>query len=176
MSPGESLYTFNWQDHALVAVLVLVWLALLYSRRAPSIDSVRQFVNLFNSRGGNILVLLWCTIYSFRVAMRLFYHLIELVASGKIDQKDGIVQVAIAFATATVFGMFSGALIKTMTGHEGEYTSPAPGSNGNGAPAPPAASPAAPAAATPAAAVPAGWPKTGPPVAGEASQGRSDKP
>jgi len=175
MSPGESLYTFNWQDHALVAVLVVVWLALLYSRRAPSIDSVRQFVNLFNSRGGNILVLLWCTIYSFRVAMRLFYHLIELVASGKIDQKDGIVQVAIAFATATVFGMFSGALIKTMTGHEGEYTSPAPtnGNGTNGAPSP-AAPPAAPTAAP--AAAPAGWPKTGPPVAGEASQGRSDKP
>jgi len=151
MAPGESLYTFNWLDYSLAAAVIFAWLLLLYTRRAPSIDSIRQFVNLFNSRGGNIIVLLWCTLYSFRVAMRLFYHLIELIVAGKLDEKSGVVQVSIAFATATVFGMFAGALVKTMTGHEGEYTSPPPGSSDNGN----AATIAAPALAAPDAAPPA---------------------
>lgn len=146
MHEGEALYTFGWHDAVFAGVLIAAMFVLIWKNKMPTIGGFRDFVNVVNSRGGNILVLGWLTLYSFRAAMRMFYHLMDLIAQGKLDGRDGVTQLFITFATAQAFGFFAGALIKTMTGSEG------------GTPVPPTAKsvPAA-AASSPAAPAPAGW-------------------
>src|ERR1700689_2747377 len=109
------------------AIFALVWTVLILRSKAPSTDSFRDFVNVWNSRGGNIMVLLCLSIYTFRVGMRFFYHAIDLVSTGKLDEKSALLMLGVQWVTGSVFGLFAGALIKTMTGQEG------------GTPVPPAA-------------------------------------
>ena len=167
MHEGEQLYTFNWQDHVVLLIIVAAWLVLIFTRRAPTADSWRAFVNVLDSRGGNILILVVGTFYSFRVAMRLFYHLIGLLADGKLDEKSAIVLMGLTFVTGTVFGQFSGALMKTMHGTDVAVppVNGAPGVAGKPA-VPTSATPPLPGKADPAIAPdssskapPAGWGK-----------------
>lgn len=122
MHEGEALYTFGAWDYSILLILIGVWLLLVWNRRAPSADSWRAFVNVFDSRGGNILILLAGTIYSFRAALRLFYHAIDLVVAGQLNRDDAILLMALTFVTGTVFGQFSGALMKTMHGTDPPQT------------------------------------------------------
>jgi hypothetical protein len=119
MHEGESFYVFNWVDYGTVLAFVLIWAFLQYREKLPPVASFRDFVNIWNSRGGNILVLLALTIYSLRISMRLIYHFVALISEGKIDEKSAIIMVSVSWLTGGVFGLFAGALIKTMTGSEG---------------------------------------------------------
>jgi len=163
MHEGETLYTLSLWDALILFAFVGIWLVLVLTRRSPSISSFREFVNLLNSRGGNILILMAATFYAFRAAMRLFYHVIGMISEGKLDEKSAVMMMALAFVTGTVFGQFSGALLKTMTGHESDSSAPpASPANGNGdaaaavpTSAPTPGIPTMATAATPGA--PAGW-------------------
>ena len=105
---------------------LLVWAMMQCYGKLPSMDSVQSFVTMFNSRGGNILVLSLGSVYFFKYAMYLFLHLLHLASEGKITPDNAFALMATQFLTTTAFGAFSGALLKTMTGE-----SPAP-KNGNG--------------------------------------------
>jgi hypothetical protein len=102
-----------------------VWAVLAARGKLPAIGTFRDFVNVWNSRGGNIIVLLALSLYSFRVAMRFFYHVVGLISSGKLDEKSATMMLGVQFVTGSVFGLFAGALIKTMTGSEGGTITPA---------------------------------------------------
>lgn len=132
MHEGESLYTFSNADRGILLAIIAVWLLLVWFKRAPSADSWRAFVNVFDSKGGNILILLAGTIYSFRAAMRLFYHAIELAVEGKLDKENTILMMGLTFVCGTVFGQFSGALMKTMHGSDPPQTTTASATPGGG--------------------------------------------
>ena len=124
MHEGESLYVFNWHDAMLIGIFLAAWIFLRLKDKAPSVNEIRDFANIWNSRGGNIVILVGLTVYSLRIAIRLIYHLIELSSSGKLDPTNAIVAVAIAYVTGQVSGAFMGALLKTMTGNEGGTSVP----------------------------------------------------
>ena len=119
MHEGESFYVFNHWDYGMVLIFVLILCVMIWYNKLPPVSSLRDFVNIWNSRGGNILMLIYLTVYALRVSMRLIYHFVDLISEGKLDEKSAIMMVAVSFVTGSVFGLFSGALIKTMTGTEG---------------------------------------------------------
>lgn len=137
---GESLYVFSWADFLFVGLVIGAWIFMKWFDKAPTVSEIRDFINVWNSRGGNIVVLLALTVYSIRVAMRLIYHVIELAQDGKLDSTNAVIAVALAFVTGSLYGTFSGALIKTMTGNEGGTAippaAPPPVTNGNVPPSP----------------------------------------
>lgn len=155
MHEGEALYTLNNRDALLLLLFVVLWVALIWTRRAPTADSWRAFVNVLDSRGGNILILLGGTIYSFRAAMRLFYHAIDLVVEGKLGKDDAILLMALTFVTGTVFGQFSGALMKTL--HGKDEPPPANGASSPAALMSPPSAPGAPAVAKGTPSLPTEW-------------------
>src|SRR5579863_1002568 len=99
MHEGESLYVFTYFDFAMASLFVAAWIYLRTKDKAPSVNEIRDFVNVFNSRGGNIVVLLALTVYSIRVAMRFIYHVITLAEEGKLDTTNAVIAVAMAFVT-----------------------------------------------------------------------------
>jgi len=106
---------YLWTTH----FAVLVWIVILTSlyghlqrtNALPSMSSFQAFTTQIDSRGGNIVVLVffvsWC--------------LVE-VHWGRVPMN---------FWTGTVFGAFAGALLKTMTGGGSASRG---GDNGNGKP------------------------------------------
>src|ERR1700677_754279 len=116
MHEGEQLFSVSWIDVVIFGAIIGVWMILLLKGKSPSIVDFRDFVNVWNSRGGNIIILLGLSIYSFRVGMRFFYHAVGLITEGKLDEKSALLMLAVQWITGSVFGMFAGALIKTMTG------------------------------------------------------------
>ncbi len=131
MHEGEAFYVFNHWDYGMCLIFVLILVVMIWNNKLPAVSSVRDFVNIWNSRGGNILMLIYLTVYALRVSMRLIYHFVDLISEGKLDEKSAIMMVAVSFVTGSVFGLFSGALIKTMTGTEGGMPVPPVGPNGS---------------------------------------------
>ena len=109
---------FRWTWPALgeIAVFLLIWLVLIYTKRAPSVSSIREFVDIFSDRGGVIVMLGALSIYFFISAMRLFYVAITLMGDNKLDPQNSIILMGIQFVTGTAFGGSFGAMLKTMNG------------------------------------------------------------
>jgi len=165
-----------WAIGAIV-FLALLALGLLLSGRAPSVGSIRLFVNILDSRGGNILVYLGLTLVFFSAAMRIFYHALALIAAKELDTQNAVMMLALQFITGSCFGGAFSALLKTSTGTDNARAtdrapngppagaSPAPPANGSGGTssgtpangAAPEHSPPAPAAVLPTSAIPASW-------------------
>jgi hypothetical protein len=105
---------YLWVAHIAVLVWIIVLallLAFLHKTNAiPSISSFQAFVTQIDSRGGNIVVLVFFT----------SWILVE-IHWGRLP---------INFWTGTAFGGFAGALFKTMTG--GGSTSRTGDAGGNG--------------------------------------------
>ena len=118
MSGSEGLYQFGRWDYLVFAVFIAIYLFLVLTNKLPSIESFSKFVAVFNSVGGNILLLALFTFYAIRIAMRMFYHLLNL-SEAVMSKDQAIVTAVIAFVTGTLVGNFSGALLKTMTGAGG---------------------------------------------------------
>jgi uncharacterized membrane protein SpoIIM required for sporulation len=84
--------------------------------KLPSIITVRELLDLVNSKGGNITLLLVCTLIGSGASLRLFYYIIQLSVDGKIQQDNVFTIMSLTFITGTITGNFMGALLKTMTG------------------------------------------------------------
>jgi len=112
---GGQFYTFGWQELAIVGTLLVFWLILRLTRSEPGVYSMKMFINLANSKGGNILVLLFLSVYFFRAAMNLFYHGLGLVEAGKFDSTNAVLMMALQFVTGVAFGGAFSAMLKTMS-------------------------------------------------------------
>lgn len=105
----------------LLPILVMgFWLVLIYIKREPHIDSIREFVNLLNTRGGNILILAAMSTGFFVAAMKLFYAMIDLAVSGKLSTDNAFPMMALQFVTSSAFGGAFGAMLTMMTGSDGK--------------------------------------------------------
>jgi len=116
----EAYFSFSTREAVVLVVFVLVWLLLQLTGKGPKMQSMRDFVNLINTRGGNILLLAAFGWYFFNVSMRLFYHTIALMAAKQLDTQNAVALMALQFCTTSAFGGAFGAMLKTMTGSDGQ--------------------------------------------------------
>jgi hypothetical protein len=126
---GEQYYVFGWKELAFIGALVLVWLLLKAFKSEPGVQSMKMFVDLSNSRGGNILICLFLTVYFFAAAMRIFYHALGLVVDKTLDPTSAVLMMALQFVTGTAFGGAFGALLKTMSPETARTPLPGQGPN-----------------------------------------------
>lgn len=101
-------------------ILVLCGLVLQLRGKAPKMSSMREFVNLANTRGGNIVVLSVFSIWFFQSSMRLFYYAFDEVAEKRLTVDNALIMMALQFVTGAAFGGAFGAMLKTMTGSDGQ--------------------------------------------------------
>ena len=139
MHSGEEWFTFSWQDYAVFALVVAVYLILVFRNKLPGMATFKDFTDTINTAGGHLIILTLFSLYFFRTAMRFFLHVLGL-PDEVVTKNNAIIMTGIAFLTGTAFGGAWAALIKTMTGGK------AVGDVGNGSSPPIAAIPPAPGA------------------------------
>jgi hypothetical protein len=116
MHEGESYYLLTRWDAIYSLILIGVVLALIYTGKFPTVASIRDFVEIVNTRGGNILLLAFFTWIFFRAAMLFIYHVMALADSpgDTVPKSDAIITAGLGFVTGGAFqGAFS-SLLKTM--------------------------------------------------------------
>lgn len=110
----------NAQNAVLVEVglFLVIYAILAWKRVLPSVESIRQFAAVLDSKGGNVIILSAFSIIFFASAMRLVYYLLENTKDGKIDVSNAIIMSALQFVTGGAFGGAFASLLKTLTGQE----------------------------------------------------------
>lgn len=115
MHTGEEFFIWHWPQYALIAALLGSYLILSFAGRLPSMNSFKDFADIINTAGGNIILLSLLTVWSIKIAMQFFYHLLALPPE-QFDKASSIVTAGITYVQGGLSGMFIGALIKTLTG------------------------------------------------------------
>lgn len=112
---GESLYLANKWDMIGLGIGTVILLLLVFSDRIPDIGVIREFVEIINTRGGNILLLAFFVWIFFRSAMLFIYHVMAMAEGpGPIDKAQAVITSGLGFVTGSAFGGAFGALLKTM--------------------------------------------------------------
>jgi hypothetical protein len=115
MHTGEEFFFWSWPQYTLIAALILCYMVLSFANRLPSMNAFKEFADIINSSGGNIILLSLLTVWSIKIAMQFFYHLLGLPAE-QFDKANSIITAGITYVQGGLSGMFIGALIKTLTG------------------------------------------------------------
>lgn len=115
----------SWPEYAFIVLVLLLWAFMAYRNKLPNMQAFKDFADVINSAGGNILLLTGFTAWSLSISMRFFYYLLAL-PDDRLSKSDAIVTAGITFVTGSVFGLFAGALIKTLTGGKANGTLPVP--------------------------------------------------
>lgn len=121
MHSGEEFFQITWQGYVLLGLFIAAVVLLAVTRRLPPMSSFKDFADVVNSAGGNIILLALFTAWSVKIAMQFFYHVLALPVD-HLTKADAIVTAGIAFVTGTLVGTFAGALIKTLTGGKANGT------------------------------------------------------
>lgn len=117
-------------DWIIVGVFLAVFILLLLKNKLPSVDGLKEVVDILNSRGGNILILAYASIYFFNKAFASMQLMMQMVAAGTLKPDNVFAHTTSQFLTSVAFGGAFGALLKTMTGEPNQK-------NGNGGGSPP---------------------------------------
>jgi hypothetical protein len=115
MHSGEEFFTWSWPQYALIAAIMVSYLVLAFANRLPSMNSFKEFADIINSSGGNIILLVLLTVWSIKISMQFFYHLLGMPIEA-FDKASSIITAGITYVQGGLSGMFIGALIKTLTG------------------------------------------------------------
>ena len=121
---GEDFFTWSWPQYALIAGIIGSYLILSFANRLPSMQAFKDFADTINTAGGNIILLSLLTIWSIKIAMQFFYHLLGLPPD-QFDKVSSIATAGITYVQGGLSGMFIGALIKTLTGGKANGGPPA---------------------------------------------------
>ena len=119
MHSGEEFFTWAWPQYAILAALLVSYMVLAFRDKLPPMSAFKEFLDSVNSSGGHIFILLILTVWSVRIAMQFFYHLMGLPVE-VIDKNSAILTAGITFVQGTLAGTFIGALLKTMSGGKAE--------------------------------------------------------
>jgi len=120
---GEEFFTWAWPQYAILAALLICYMVLSFRNKLPPMSAFKEFLDSVNSSGGHIFILLILTVWSIRIAMQFFYHLMGL-PEDVIGKNQAIQTAGITFVQGTLAGTFIGALLKTMSGGKAETTEP----------------------------------------------------
>src|SRR6266478_4887379 len=115
MHTGEEFFNWSWPQYSLIAAIMLSYLVLSFANRLPSMSSFKEFADIINSSGGNIILLVLLTVWSIKIAMQFFYHLLAMPVD-EFDKASSFITAGITYVQGGLSGMFIGALIKTLTG------------------------------------------------------------
>jgi hypothetical protein len=115
MHSGEEFFIWGWPQYSLIAALIVSYLMLSFANKLPSMKAFKDFADTIDSAGGNIILLTLLTVWSIKIAMQFFYHLLGLPAD-QFDKANSIITAGITYVQGGLSGMFIGALIKTLTG------------------------------------------------------------
>jgi len=122
---GAEFFTWAWPQYAIIAALLTCYMLLAFREKLPPMSAFKEFLDSVNSSGGHIFILLILTVWSIRIAMQFFYHLMELPQE-IVDKNSAITTAGITFVQGTLAGTFIGALLKTMSGGKADTTPPEP--------------------------------------------------
>lgn len=127
MHTGEEWFLIGWQQYLVLTVILLVYVLLAWRDKLPRISAFKDFLDSINSAGGHIFLLTLLTLWSIKIAMQFFYHILSLPAEA-FTKQQAIVTAGITFVQGTLAGTFIGALLKTMSGGKanGNGITPAP--------------------------------------------------
>lgn len=100
-----------WAIGMFLALFLLCWY-----NKLPRVEALRQFVELFNTKGGNILLLFAGTCFSIFLTVNWLYWLIDLAARKAITPDNVYAVSGIGFLTGTMTGGFMSTLFKSMDG------------------------------------------------------------
>lgn len=125
MHTGEEWFTVGWQQYLVLTVILLVYVLLAWRGKLPRISAFKDFLDAVNSAGGHIFLLTLLTLWSIKIAMQFFYHILSLPAE-TFTKQQAIVTAGITFVQGTLAGTFIGALLKTMSGGKANGATPAP--------------------------------------------------
>lgn len=99
-----------------IAIIVVAFAALAWFDKLPSIDAFTRFVEVWNTRGGNIVILAACTLISAWASVRMFIWVIDLSAHKLITLDNVFAVSSLNWLTGFLTAGFLGALLKTMDG------------------------------------------------------------
>ena len=144
---GESPRLFSGYHYAVLGTLLLCYIFMAHYKLLPSSQGFKDFMDTINSAGGHIVILSVFTYVAIRFAMHFIYWVISLPGD-VITKQQAQIAVGIAFVTGSLFGTFSAALIKTMSGGKanGSTVPTTPPSSDNSAVAAPVPVPPTPGA------------------------------
>lgn len=131
MHTGEEFFVWGWPQYTLIAALLSSYLVLSFANRLPSMHAFKDFADTIDSAGGNIILLTLLTVWSIKIAMQFFYHLLALPAD-QFDKANSIITAGITYVQGGLSGVFIGALVKTLTG--GKANTSGGTTPGNGTP------------------------------------------
>lgn len=115
----------TWQHWLALTILLAAYLILSFANKLPRMGAFKDFLDAVNSAGGHIFFLLLLTIWSIKIAMQFFYHMIALPPEA-FDKQQALITAGITFVQGTLAGTFIGALLKTMSGGKANGVAPAP--------------------------------------------------
>ena len=101
--------------YILGGVALALYLFGMWKDKLPSTAAIRDIVNILDSKGGNILILVTLMMYFFHRTEQFYYAVTQLIAEGKIANDNGVALNALLFCTGA-FGSVLGAFLKATTG------------------------------------------------------------
>lgn len=122
---GEEFFSWAWPQYALLGAVLVCYMVLAFRNKLPGMQSFKDFLDAVNSGGGHIFLLTILSVWSIKIAMQFFYHLLGLPAE-QVDKNSAIVTAGITFVQGTLVGMFVSALLKTMSGGKANGNTPQP--------------------------------------------------
>jgi len=125
MTSGADFFTIGWPQLLIFGVLLAVYVFLSFANKLPSMGAFKDFADVVNSAGGNIILLAGFAAVALKISMQFFYYILAL-SPDAFNKQQGIITAGIAYVTGSVFGTFSGALIKTLTGGKANGMTPPP--------------------------------------------------
>lgn len=123
MHPGEETFRFSWPEYLILGTFLCTYLLLVFTNKLPSMVAFKEFADTINSAGGHIILLSLFTLYSIKITMQLFYHVLGLPGD-LIPKQEALINMVMNFATGVLCGTFIGALIKTMSGGQANAKPP----------------------------------------------------
>lgn len=111
---GTFMIQFATYFPILATLLVVVLLGAF--KLWPSIDTLNALANLMNTKGGNILLLGFLSIFFFLIGIRFIYWTLERMIENKLTVDNAMIMLGVNFVTGTAFGGAFSSMLKTMTG------------------------------------------------------------
>lgn len=128
MHTGEEFFLWHWPQYALIGAVLVSYMLLAWRDKLPRMGAFKDFLDAVNSGGGHIFLLTILSVWSIKIAMQFFYHLLALPQE-QVDKDSAIVTAGITFVQGTLVGMFVSALLKTMSGGKANGTPPGAGAD-----------------------------------------------
>lgn len=93
---------------------------LIYRAGGFTADNMERTGKLFDTRGGNIMILVVLTMIFFSSGIGIGYHILGMVEAKTITSDNTMAVMLIQFVTGTAFGTALGALIQLLGGSKSQ--------------------------------------------------------